>query len=128
VKLRIRGDSIRLRLSRSEILEIAQGRPVRDSVRFGAGASLSYSLIPAQEPGISARFEGSEVRVSIEERLARSWASSEQVSLEAEQPLDADPMLSILVEKDFFCLNPRSRPEDESDLFPNPGHSHGHCG
>jgi hypothetical protein len=47
------------------------------------------------------------------------WATSEQVSIEANEALDDGDSLKILVEKDFACLAPRED-EDETDMYPHP--------
>ncbi len=47
------------------------------------------------------------------------WASTEQVSITADETLDDGKLLKILVEKDFTCLTPRDG-EDDSDTFPHP--------
>ena len=46
-------------------------------------------------------------------------ASTEQVSIAANEALDDGDSLKILVERDFACLAPRED-EDESDMFPHP--------
>ena len=46
-------------------------------------------------------------------------ASTEQVSIEAEEILDDGDHLKILIEKDFACLAPRED-EDESDMYSHP--------
>ena len=53
------------------------------------------------------------------EAEVRQWASTEQVSIAANETLDDGDLLKILVEKDFACLAPREG-EDESDIFPHP--------
>ncbi len=47
------------------------------------------------------------------------WASTEQVSITADETLDDGKLLKILVENDFTCLAPRDG-EDDSDMFPHP--------
>jgi hypothetical protein len=42
-----------------------------------------------------------------------------QISLEAEQPLNADEKLKLLIEKDFACLVGRAAEED-AGAFPHP--------
>jgi hypothetical protein len=82
--------------------------------------------MPSAAKGIHARFTGEVIEIALERELGRDWAESPgKISLEANEPLEGRGPLSILIEKDFFCRSPRSRPEDESDLFPNPHHA---CG
>jgi hypothetical protein len=125
MKLRIRGDSLRLRLSQAEIARLRETGEVGDRVRFG-DRSLDYVLVSADVQAPSARFDGDRIEVAIPHAVARSWAESEQVGIEAEQALAGGDALRLLIEKDFKCLAPRSG-EDDSDAFPNPGTESGSC-
>ena len=118
MKLRIKGNSIRLRLLRSEVEHFAAEGSISDAVHFGA-QSLRYSLIasPSAE-AIRSRFDNCEIVIEIPADEARFWAESESVSIAANQPI-GDENLSILVEKDFACLDRPDDPERE-DAFPNP--------
>jgi hypothetical protein len=47
------------------------------------------------------------------------WAGGNEVGMSAEQPAGEGDTLSILIEKDFECVDaPASEPQD--DAFPNP--------
>jgi len=120
MKLRVRDNSIRLRLTRTEVEQIRSDGLVKASVPFSAGVSFDYILegSPACiEP--TAHFSNSALKVCLPEEAAKQWASSERVSVSAQQLLDDGQQLNILVEKDFACLAPRDG-EDESDMFPHP--------
>lgn len=123
MKLRIRGNSIRLRLSRGEVAAFDRDGRVEDAAQFGPGARLAYALERSAAGRLSARMEGGAVVVTIPDDLAGSWCRTERVGLEGEQPTGDGQTLRILVEKDFACLKTRSG-EDEADAFPNP---HDHC-
>lgn len=116
MKLRIKGNSIRLRLTQSEVAQLGEVGSVAESVDFGPDARFVYSLIVSDEArALNSKFENGCLDVSIPKAQAREWVSSEQVGLEAR---DVTP--AILIEKDFACLTERPH-EDESDMFPNPG-------
>lgn len=113
-------NSIRLRLTRSEVDEVEREGIVRATVSFPGGASLDYTLESSAAAKVTgARFTGSGIVVSVPQDVIRQWAATEQVSITANQPLGAETLLAILVEKDFACLAPREG-EDESDMFPHP--------
>lgn len=119
MKLRIRGDSLRLRLGRSEVERVASGGAVEEVTHFAQGQCFRYVL--RGDPGaerITATLLGSVIEVTVPAALAQAWATTEQVSLEATQAW-GDHALTILVEKDFQCLIPRSGGEDHEG-FPNP--------
>ena len=127
MKLRLRGNSLRLRISQTETRRLADGESVRERVVFGRGSAFTYALVPGE--GFSARFVGETIEVRLPTALARAWAEDvNQTSLAHDEPIGGSEVLSILVEKDFHCRTPRIRPEDESDLFPHPSGIGGPCG
>jgi hypothetical protein len=130
MKLRIKGNSIRMRLTQSEVAEIKKGVPVEETLSFGGDAQLIYRFEPSQTAShLSANFDGRTVSVTGSQSELMKWASSSEVSLKNNQALNLTDSLSILIEKDFFCLKPRLHEiEDESDLFENPNQAHGSCG
>lgn len=120
MKLRIRDDSIRLRLTQTEVDTLRQSGIVTGNTGFPGGRTFTYSVesSPASVTlDASCTAEGMTVRLP--ESSVLSWAATEQVSMEGEQALDEGRVLQILVEKDFACLAPREG-EDESDMFPHP--------
>lgn len=118
MKLRILDDSVRLRLSQTEVDHIARGEAVRSHARFPDGCFLVYGLEPSEEKTIDATFRDNEITVRVPAEAARAWASTEQVALTAAVPIEGGE-LAILVEKDFECLEPRAGEQDQ-DSFPNP--------
>ncbi|MCL2723536.1 MAG: hypothetical protein FWD69_03775 [Polyangiaceae bacterium] len=131
MKLRIRGNSLRLRLTKSEVLRIGACERVEETISFGGASQsrLTYALIPSRdtkEP--TAQFNGSTVAVSVPEALARAWATGNEVGFEHSQAIGGGHSLKILVEKDWVCLTGRDN-EDESDAYPHPhaGGSHAKC-
>ncbi len=119
MKLRIRGNSVRLRVSQSELRQLAERGTARDSTAFGPGAELVYGLSVGAAGPVRAEFSGANVTVTVPRAAFERWLDEDQISIHAEQPIDGGRVLTILVEKDFTCLTAREG-EDESDLFPNP--------
>jgi hypothetical protein len=120
MKLRIKGNSLRLRLTQGEVRTLREEGVVEDRVRFGGEAALVYRLSRnAGTSSIHASFANGVVEVLLPERAALDWASSNEVTLAGAQPAAVDSELRIVVEKDFACLTVREG-EDESDNFPNP--------
>ena len=116
MKLRILGNSVRLRLSQTEVSDVLQDMHVSDSVDFG-DSSLIYSLQGSDVPDIRASFSGNFVTVDVPAAMLQEWGTTEQVSLSHHQELPGGGNLHILIEKDFACLSPR---KGEEDMFPNP--------
>ncbi|MGI9221729.1 MAG: DUF7009 family protein [Woeseiaceae bacterium] len=129
MKLRIRDNSIRLRLERGEVDTLRDAGMVSAKTGFPGGRDFGYVVesSPASvNPG--AVLSDSTVTVRLPESAVQAWANSEQVSIVGEQRLAEGDILSILVEKDFACLAPRDG-EDESDMYPHPnsGGEEGQC-
>lgn len=119
MKLRIKGNSIRIRILKSEVERFAAEGRIVDELSFGA-SSLRYSLQTSREAeAVHARFEDSEIAIIVPEVLASEWTSSEMVGFDVEQPVAGGATLSILVEKDFVCIDRPDDP-DRADAYPNP--------
>jgi len=119
MKLRIKGPTLRLRLTQPEIRALLEEGAVEERVPFAPGVSLVYRLRRDAGSGeISASFRNGVVEILVPERSAREWCTSELVTLVHEQTLP-DGSLRITLEKDFACLAPREG-EDETDNFPHP--------
>lgn len=117
MKLRIHDDSIRLRLTQSEVGRIAAGLDVESVCRFPDGTRLTYALVVADAPAIVARLGAARVEIVLPRLEATRWATRSAIALRRD-PHDNDG-LEILVEKDFACIEPRDD-DAAADLFPNP--------
>ncbi|MEM6291769.1 MAG: hypothetical protein AAGA54_10905 [Myxococcota bacterium] len=119
MKLRILGDSLRLRLSQSEVKQFGETGRVAQAIRFG-GVALTYALEHAGEvTALGASMDGTTITVRMPTSMARSWVDTDLVTLKAEQSLGETEALSLLVEKDFKCAIPRPGEEDY-DGFEHP--------
>ena len=116
MKLRIKGDSLRLRLTRAEVQQLAQRGLVEESTRFAPPGRFVYRLRRApQASQLAATFDDAAIEIQVPEDAAREWCDTELVTLQNVQHF-AGTDLRIMVEKDHACLAPRTD-EDESDHF-----------
>jgi len=114
MKLRMHGNSLRLRLNRAEVERLAETGRVEEVVQFGPNVAFRYALeMVAEADAPRAVYEDGGFRVLVPVAVAREWASTERVAISGEQAT-----LNILVEKDFQCLHGESEPD--ADAFPNP--------
>lgn len=120
MKLRIRDNSIRLRLTRGEVDRFRADGLLGAAIHFPGGTKIEY-MVESSPASVKpmARYSNNTIAVRIPESTVREWAESDQVSISSEQALDDGGVLSLLIEKDFACLTPRDG-EDESDMFPHP--------
>ena len=124
MKLRIRGNSLRLRLKRGEVEQVAAGKSIVEETHF-PGAILRYRLDVTDEEAMHAQLESNSMVIRVPASEASAWATSDEVSLMAEQDLPGEDKLSLLIEKDFSCLEPGHHRdcEDDEDTFPHPSRS-----
>lgn len=115
MKLRIRGNSLRLRLTRSEVTRLGAGEPVEEATEFAPGQVLRYGIRSVDGPGeLRASFESGLALVTVVRDRIQQWASSGEVGI-----YGVSSALDIAIEKDFRCL---TRPEEQldPDVYPHP--------
>jgi hypothetical protein len=116
MKMRLQGNSVRLRLTRSEVERFRDTGIVEESVDFGGGEVLAYRLQSRPELGpVRAGFRQGTMIVSVATGVAQAWAASDEVGVYAQSGA-----LAISIEKDFRCLT-RPLDQQEPDAYPHPG-------
>jgi len=122
MKLRIHGNSIRFRITQSEMAALVDGIRLEDTVQFGPAQTeiLSYALeISPQCSEVRALYSQGVIQVVLPVNVARALAGTDQVGIEHVQSVAEGVALKIVLEKDFQCFHPKPG-ENESDNFPNP--------
>lgn len=122
MKLRVQSDSIRFRVTPTELHTLATRGVVQSRVQLGVADDdrLTYVLESSRKhSSVQLKYAHGEIRILIPEGDVLEWVSTEQVGIEGVQEIGGNAQLKILVEKDFKCLNARAG-EDEGDRFPNP--------
>lgn len=117
MKLRIKGNTLRLRLTKSEVDYFSENLLIEEQINF-TGNKLTYALKASDQESISSSFEKNRITVFIPVELAKDWTTSNMVGCSGEMSLEGDKKLYILVEKDFKCLDEVA--EDQSDNYENP--------
>jgi hypothetical protein len=121
MKLRIKGNSLRLRVSRSELARFQAGGRIEETIHFTAApeATLTYALESAlRSSPVSVRYGSREITVILSQDRARIWGAEDEVGVYTTLDMGPAGSLEVVVEKDFACLD-RSD-EDNSDAFANP--------
>jgi hypothetical protein len=121
MKLRINGNSIRLRLLRSEVATSIETGRIVQTIHFASGdhAFLIYGL--EHESGLAnveVRHKQSNVIIVLPREQVTSWAETDQVGIYSTVDLGSNEGPDIIVEKDFACLDLSDA--DNQDTFPNP--------
>lgn len=127
MKLRIKGDSLRLRVSRSELDRILCGERVEDTVHFSSDpdAKLTYSLGSASlGASTGVLYSPGQVAILLAKDDMETWGDPSQVGIYTSVGIGSENSLELVIEKDFACLD-RSD-EDNTGTFENP-HAAANC-
>jgi hypothetical protein len=121
VKLRIQGNSLRLRVTRSEVARLLAGGEVVEVIRFAVApeAALAYVLgVDRRCKAIQVSYGPERLSVMVTDEQLKAWSDPSQVGIYAVVPLNGGEQLEISIEKDFACLDRRDGGDE--DAFPNP--------
>jgi hypothetical protein len=121
MKLRIKGNSLRLRLSRSEVTNLLKRDHVEETIHFGPQANAKFTYALEQSASVSTltvQYMQNIVTVLIPADQANSWCVSDQVGIVKSLSIGSFGFLDVLIEKDFACLDQND--EENEDTFPNP--------
>ncbi len=117
MKIRIKGDSIRFRLTRTEVEALCQHGYFEEVTHFN-NSTFTYAVKSNDSEGMKARFEDKGITLLIDQGLIKGWEDSDQVGFEEVEQINTTTHLHLLLEKDFVCLDRRL--EDQTDHYPNP--------
>ena len=120
MKLRIQGNSLRLRITPSEMTRLLSNGRIEETIYFGpdADAAMTYALEHnTQAAAMSLRYTPREIAIMLSSADARQWAGGQEVGIYGEAPT-SHGTLSLAVEKDFACLDKSDA--DNIDTFPHP--------
>ena len=120
MKLRIQGNSLRLRLSPSEMTRLLDAGRIEETIHFahGGDARLTYALEhAAADRDIDLRYRTGEIAIVLSTARTRQWAESDEAGIAGSIEVGGGP-LHLLVEKDFACLDRNG--SGNEDAFPNP--------
>jgi len=111
MKVRIKGNSLRYRLSMSDVTKFGRDGHIEEVVDFGK-TQLTYALQKGPNQSLEAEFLNSKIIVFMPYNWCEEWVETDRVGFEQKGPL------YLLIEKDFQCLD--NVAEDQSDNYPNP--------
>jgi hypothetical protein len=120
MKLRIQANSIRYRLSMTDVEKFRTEGYLEESTQIGSH-TFTYALNRLRDKGdLLAEFNDGLLILHIPSDLATKWTETDLVGLEHEQDTDGySGKLRLAVEKDFKCIG-REGETGEKDNFPNP--------
>lgn len=120
MKIRIKGNSVRFRLSKSDLDKFAANGYLEETTAFVSN-TLTYALEKqADNQGnmLTADMQNNTITMFMPQKLMTEWMQTNKVGFDAYMTLDNGEKLYLLLEKDFKCLDETI--EDQSDNFDNP--------
>ena len=118
MKIRIKGNSLRFRLTRPEVDFFGTEGYLEEKIDFGT-ENLTYALKSDPEIAeLTAEFSDNQITMFIPENDTKNWTTTEKVGYESEMDIGDGKKLFLLLEKDFKCLDNTN--EDQSDNYENP--------
>jgi len=118
MKIRIKGNSIRYRLTKTEVETFCKTGLYKETTDFGHSV---FSYVLKAKKGIDsleASFGENTITLYLTEKKQLEWAASDRVGFSGTMDLPNGKQLLLLLEKDFACLD--NTTEDQSDNYPNP--------
>ena len=118
MKIRIKGNSIRIRLTRTEVDNFGKFGVLEEATEFG-DAKLIYAIESTSTiDELQASFANNRITVKVPEAIKHEWISTDRIGFENKFNIGNDKQLFLLIEKDFVCQD--NTFEDQSDNYPNP--------
>ncbi len=122
MKLRFRGNSLRLRVNRTEVLALASGAALSENVLFPNQARLTYVFDSHEQPTPQASFADGIIQVSAPLASLKEWARGESIGLYFDLAT-TDAPLRVSIEKDLECVDGPVE-ERDPDAFPRTPERH----
>lgn len=120
MKIRIAGNSIRLRLKKPEVMTFGREGSITERIEFGSASEdqIGFILTKSDSETIEAVFSKNIITIGIPSVLADRWVNTGLVGIEDKVMLKDERMVSVLIEKDFACLD--GTQEENEGTFDNP--------
>ena len=118
MKIRIKGNSIRYRLTKTEVETFSKVGFYEEKTEF-KDHIFKYVLQSKEHIShLEADFKNDTISMYLPEKDKLAWANSDRVGFQNTIALGNGKELFLLLEKDFACLDETI--EDQSDNYPNP--------
>ena len=112
MKIRIKSNSVRYRLTQSDVKQLASAGSLEEKVDFWE-QSLVYAIQLTDDEKLSASFKNNVITLFMPGFMINELDETDRVGF-----ANNEGQLHLLVEKDFTCLE--NVAEDQSDNYPNP--------
>ena len=112
MKIRIKGNSLRYRLTKSDVNSLAGEGHIQEQTNF-LEQPLTYAIKTSEGNTLTAEYTNNVITLFIPAFMITELTNTDKVGFE-----EKGGPIYLLVEKDFTCLD--NIDEDQSDNYPNP--------
>ncbi|WP_299154182.1 hypothetical protein [uncultured Christiangramia sp.] len=117
MKIRIRGNSVRYRLTKNEVEHLCREGSIEETTNF-PNLDFAYEVKVATTEQLNIDFVNNKISLQISDVLLKDWDTNNRVGFSHSVITSKGKSIDVLLEKDFTCLEDRG--EDESNNYPNP--------
>lgn len=120
MKIRIKGNTVRFRLTRSEVDRFGKEGYIESNTAFVSNV-FTYALQSRPDEyghELSADFKDCVLTIYMPAKMVNEWINSDIVGFDTLMDVDNGEKLYLLLEKDFKCLD--ETVEDQTDNYENP--------
>ncbi len=119
MKIRIKDNSIRLRLTKTDVDDLRNKKSIDSKTVISFSEIFQYRLeVSSEVKNISGQFKNGKITVSISSKMAEILTETNEITVKGEQENGEKEKLFLLIEKDLQCLD--ETVEDQSDMYENP--------
>jgi len=118
MKIRIKGNSIRYRLTKTEVETFCKTGYCVETTDFG-NTIFTYALKAMEGIAtIDAQFQSDTITLFLNKNKSKNWFQTSQIGFSHNIKRTHGTALTLLIEKDFVCMD--ETVEDQADNYPNP--------
>lgn len=118
MKIRIKGNSVRFRLTKSEVETLALNEEIFETTNFGK-TKFSYGVVlNTSIDDLQIKYHENFMILEVPYKKGKSWHTNAIIGFNHVQKTASADEIMLLLEKDFTCLD--NTLEDQSDNYPNP--------
>lgn len=118
MKIRIKGNSVRFRLTKTEVQVLCEKGIAREKTAFNESNFVYAVKVSEKYDNLHASFLNLGIILFIPKKILSDWHLNDQVGFYYTQTLENGEKLELKLEKDFVCMD--ETVEDQSDNYPNP--------
>ncbi|RYE29385.1 MAG: hypothetical protein EOP42_14505 [Sphingobacteriaceae bacterium] len=119
MKIRIKDNSVRLRLSKPDLDLFGKEGYLEEKTEF-PGSTFTYAIQKLFDgKTLDASFTDQKLTLFVPKHIVQEWVDTDTIGFKHELVIGENKTLFLLIEKDFKCID-GDLAEDQSEYFDNP--------